>query len=82
VVAALARGERRGAGKPVVSVRSLEHALAFFAEHGIVAKRLVTDNAWIYVKSRDVWQLLTRHQIRRVGTRQCRTIRECSPVSC
>jgi transposase len=29
-----------------------ERALAFYASHGIVAKRLMTDNAWIYVRSR------------------------------
>ena len=27
-------------------------ALAFFAEHGITAKRVMTDNAFIYVKNR------------------------------
>jgi transposase len=30
----------------------VERALAFFAEHGIVAKRLMTDNAFAYVRSR------------------------------
>ncbi len=50
----------------------LERALSYFAEHGIVAKRLMTDNAWIYVKSRDVRQLLTRHQIRHLTTKPYR----------
>jgi len=42
----------------------LERALRFFAEHGIVAKRLMTDNAWIYVKGRDLRRQLDRNQIR------------------
>ena len=40
----------------------LERALAFYAEHGITAKRLMTDNAWVYVKQpRPSAQLLARH---------------------
>ena len=50
----------------------LERALAFFADHGIVAKRLMTDNAWIYVKSRRVQQLLACHQIRHLTTKPYR----------
>ena len=30
----------------------LERALAFYAEHGITAQRLMTDNAWAYTRSR------------------------------
>lgn len=41
-----------------------ERALAFFAAHGITAKRLMTDNAWIYVKGRDLRRLLERKEIR------------------
>jgi hypothetical protein len=36
----------------------LERALAFYERHGISAKRLMTDKAWSYVKSRDVRRLL------------------------
>ena len=36
----------------------LERALAFFAEHGIDAKRLMTDNACSYVKNRSLRELL------------------------
>jgi transposase InsO family protein len=50
----------------------LERALSFFAEHGITARRLMTDNAWIYVKSRDVRQLLARHEIRHLTTKPYR----------
>ena len=46
----------------------LERALAFFAEHGIVAKRLMTDNAFSYVKSRSLRELLAREGIRHLTT--------------
>jgi transposase InsO family protein len=36
----------------------LARALAFFAGHGITAKRLQTDNAWCYVHNRSLHQLL------------------------
>ena len=47
-------------------------ALAFYADHGIIAKRLITDNAWSYVKSRDLRRLLARHQIRHLTTQPYR----------
>ena len=50
----------------------LERTLGFFAAHGIVAKRLMTDNAWIYVKGRELRRLLDRHQIRHLTTRPYR----------
>ena len=50
----------------------LERALAFYAEHGISAKRLMTDNGWSYVKSRDLRRLLARHQIRHLTTQPYR----------
>jgi transposase InsO family protein len=46
----------------------VEHALAFFAEHGIVAKRLMTDNAFSYVKNRSLRELLTAHDIQHLTT--------------
>jgi transposase InsO family protein len=46
----------------------VERALAFFAEHGIVAKRLMTDNAFTYVKNRSLRELLARHGIRHLTT--------------
>jgi transposase InsO family protein len=39
-------------------------ALAFFDDHGIAAKRLLSDNAWAYTKSRALRQLLRRRGIR------------------
>ena len=50
----------------------LERALAFYAGHGISAKRLMTDNAWSYVRSRTVRQALERHQIRHLTTKPYR----------
>ncbi|MDX6491642.1 MAG: hypothetical protein QOD43_1887 [Gaiellaceae bacterium] len=50
----------------------LERALAFYAGHGIVVKRLMTDNAWIYVRSRAVRALLARHEIRHLTTKPYR----------
>jgi transposase InsO family protein len=46
----------------------VERALAFFAEHGIVAKRLMTDNGFSYVKNRSLRELLSRHAIRHLTT--------------
>ena len=40
----------------------LERALAFFADHGITAKRLMTDNAFSYVKNRSLRELLARER--------------------
>ena len=52
--------------------RFLERALVFYERHGISAKRLMTDNAWVYVKSRDFRQLLARHRIRHLTTKPYR----------
>ena len=46
----------------------VERALAFFAEHGIVAKRLMTDNGFSYVKNRSLRELLARARIRHLTT--------------
>ena len=50
----------------------VERALAFFAEHGIPAKRLMTDNAFSYVKNRTLAELLTRCGIRHLTTKPYR----------
>ena len=54
--------------RAATAVGFLERALAFYARHGITAKRLMTDNAWIYVRSRAMQQLLSRHQIHHLTT--------------
>jgi transposase InsO family protein len=46
----------------------LERALVFFAGHGTVAKRLMTDNAFAYVKNGSLRELLARHGIRQLTT--------------
>jgi transposase InsO family protein len=46
----------------------LERALAFFAAHGITAKRPMTDNAFTYVHNRSLRELLAQHGIRHLRT--------------
>jgi transposase len=46
----------------------VERALAFFTEHGVVAKRLMTDNAFAYVNNRSLRELLARDGIRHLTT--------------
>jgi transposase InsO family protein len=46
----------------------VQRALGFFAEHGIVTKRLMTDNAFTYVHNRSLRELLARHDIRHLTT--------------
>jgi transposase InsO family protein len=49
-----------------------ERALAFYAAHGIAAKRLMTDNAFTYVKNRSLRELLAAHDIRHLTTQPYR----------
>lgn len=46
----------------------VERALAFFADHGIVAKRLMTDNGFSYIKNRSLRELLDHHDIHHLTT--------------
>jgi transposase InsO family protein len=46
-----------------------ERALAFFEACGIEPRRLMTDNAWTYVRNRSLCELLERRQIRHLRTR-------------
>jgi transposase InsO family protein len=41
----------------------VERALAFFAGHGITARRLQTDNAWTYIHNRSLRELLAQRGI-------------------
>jgi transposase InsO family protein len=50
----------------------LERALAFYERHGVRAKRLMTDNAWVYVKRRDLRRLLADRQLRHLTTKPYR----------
>jgi len=58
--------------KAATAAAFLERALAFYSHHGITAKRLMTDNAWIYVRSRAMRQLLNSHEIRHLTTKPYR----------
>ena len=46
----------------------VERALAFFASHGITVRRLMTDNAFTYVKNRSLRELLAARGIRHLTT--------------
>jgi transposase InsO family protein len=50
----------------------LERALTYFANHGITVKRLMTDNAFSYVKNRSLRELLAREGIRHITTQPYR----------
>jgi transposase len=50
----------------------LERALAFFAQHEITPRRLMTDNAFSYVKSRSLRELLAARGIRHLTTQAYR----------
>ena len=50
----------------------VERALAFLAEHEIVAKQLMTDNGFSYVRNRSLRELLARHGIRHLTTQPYR----------
>ena len=41
-----------------------QRALAWYAQHGITAKRVMTDNAWIYTHSRRFKELLAREHVK------------------
>jgi transposase InsO family protein len=50
----------------------VERALASFAEHGITATRLMTDNAWAYTHNRSLRELLAHHRIHHLTTQPYR----------
>ena len=50
----------------------LERALAFYTQHGIEAKRLLTDNAWQYTHNHSLRQLLETRAIEHKTTRPYR----------
>jgi transposase InsO family protein len=68
----LAYAEIHDNEKAATVVGFLERALVFYSEHGISPKRLMTDNAWAYVRSRELRRLLERHQLHHVTTKPYR----------
>jgi hypothetical protein len=65
VLRRLAYVELRDDEKAAPVTGFVERALAFFAQHGIVARRLMTDTSFGYPKNRSLRELLARHGIRR-----------------
>lgn len=63
----------------------LKRALAFSEGHGITTRRLMTDNAWIYVHNRSLRQLMDQKGIRHLRTKPYRPQtngKVCVSVSC
>ena len=58
--------------RAATAVGFLERALAFYADHGIVVKRVMTDNAWAYTRSRAFRQLLSERQLKHRTTKHYR----------
>jgi transposase InsO family protein len=50
----------------------VERALEFFGSHGIEAKRLMTDNAFAYVKNRSLRELLASREVKHITTQPYR----------
>ena len=50
----------------------VERALAYFEEHGVTVRRVMTDNAFSYVKNRSLRELLGRKDIRHLTTQPYR----------
>ena len=68
----LAYAEIHGDQRATTVVGFLERALAFYSAHGVTARRLMTDNAWAYARSRAMRELLARHRIRHLTTKPYR----------
>jgi transposase InsO family protein/transposase-like protein len=64
----LAYAELHDDEKAVTVTAFLERALTFFDQHGIQAKRLMTDNAFAYINSRALRELLHRRGIQHLTT--------------
>jgi transposase InsO family protein len=50
----------------------VQRALGFYASHGVVCKRVMTDNGFSYTKNHSLAELLARHQIRHLTTQPYR----------
>src|SRR5262245_29721846 len=70
--ARLADAELHADAKQATGVGFLERALRFYAEHGITPRRLMTDNAWAYARSRLVRDTRAREHIRHLTTKPYR----------
>jgi transposase InsO family protein len=68
----LAYAEIHADSKATTVAGFLERALGFYAEHGITPRRLMTDNAWAYARSKLVRQQLEQLRIRHLTTKPYR----------
>ncbi len=68
----LAYAEIHSDERATTAVGFLERALVFFQEHGVSAKRVMTDNAFAYVHSRVFRELLARHGMHHLRTQPYR----------
>ena len=68
----LAYAEIHNDQRAATVVAFVERALAFYAAHAITVKRLMTDNAMQYRRSRDLRLLLEQHQIGHLKTQPYR----------
>jgi transposase InsO family protein len=64
----LAYGELLSDERAATVTAFAERALAWFAEHGIVARRLMTDGAWAYTHNTALRELLVDRAIRHIVT--------------
>ena len=64
----LAYGELLDDEKAATVVAFLERGLAWFADHGILARRLMTDGAMTYRRNRALRELLHQREIRHIVT--------------
>jgi transposase InsO family protein len=58
--------------KAATVIAFVERALAWFADHGITARRLMTDNAWAYTHNRSLRELLATNEIKHLTTQPYR----------
>jgi transposase InsO family protein len=68
----LAYVELHGDQRAATVTAFLTRALAFFASHGITARRLMTDNAFTYIKNRSLRELLADRGIHHLSTQPYR----------
>jgi transposase InsO family protein len=68
----LAYAEIQGDQRAATVAGFLERALAFYERHGVIARRLMTDNAWVYVKSRELRRLLAARRLQHLTTQPYR----------
>ena len=64
----LAYGELLDDERATTVTAFVQRALAWFAEHGITTRRVMTDGAWSYTHNRALADLLTEQQIRHIVT--------------